>query len=631
MKIESDLKNTLFIWDVDDPVSTHLEAPQNHDLLWRGFNSSNEKNSFSILKIVEDNAFVYREQYLKLIYDLGELKINDTNVVEYLEMPEGISYWWMTLFSEKCNYVKSPEIVNSIKLMALHSFLEDSNYTHIIFISKNRLVADSMNLLTESLGIKFNFKSEKEKNPKRINISNIYKKLPFMIQSFVWLSFHLYKRWILKGVGLREWKKTKAKYTFVSYLTDNTSLEAKNLQFESKFWIKLPKVLRDNKIDTNWLHLWLEDRFIPNATDAKNFLNKFNQNDLTLQTHVTLHTFLNINLIIYTINNFFKLRKLGLQLAKHIENKSHYHWPILKNDFNQSFFGSNAISNLLYLSLFDRAMSLLPIQSKGFYLQENQGWEFAFVHAWKSKGHGEEFFGCPHTNVRFWDLRYFFYKSTYYQKSKFKIPLPDYTALNGNYATKIYLEGDYDRNRLVEVEALRYLFLDDGFINFEDGQKKEINEYKVLILGDAEKEPCSEQLNLLSLAQSYIDIDIKYIYKPHPNYIINLKDYPNLDLTVIQDNISTILDDFSIVFSSSNTSACVDAYCKGLEVCIVLDTNNVNLSPLRGFEEVFFVSTPQELANKFNIFFGKPFIKKMQNDYYFLDSNIPKWKELLFR
>ena len=68
--------------------------------------------------------------------------------------------------------------------------------------------------------------------------------------------------------------------------------------------------------------------------------------------------------------------------------------------------GSAAVINLLWIELFDQALRDAPRQDKGFYLCENQGWERAFIHAWRKHGHGE-LIAVPHATVRFWDLRYF--------------------------------------------------------------------------------------------------------------------------------------------------------------------------------------------------------------------------------
>jgi surface carbohydrate biosynthesis protein (TIGR04326 family) len=105
-------------------------------------------------------------------------------------------------------------------------------------------------------------------------------------------------------------------------------------------------------------------------------------------------------------------------------------WPLLQTDWETSMRGAAALINLLWIELFDRALCDAPRQDKGFYLCENQGWERAFIHAWRKHGHGE-LIAVPHATVRFWDLRYFTDPRTFGTLGAGELPQPDYVALNG--------------------------------------------------------------------------------------------------------------------------------------------------------------------------------------------------------
>ena len=82
-------------------------------------------------------------------------------------------------------------------------------------------------------------------------------------------------------------------------------------------------------------------------------------------------------------------------------------WPLFKKDLENSFQGRELILNILMFHLFKSSLSMLPQQRKGFFLQENNPWEFSFLHSWKKNLH-KEVFGVPHATVSYWDLRYFF-------------------------------------------------------------------------------------------------------------------------------------------------------------------------------------------------------------------------------
>ena len=61
----------------------------------------------------------------------------------------------MTLLNEKCNFTKSPQIDNIIKLMALKDLLLEKKYKHFILNSSNKKLANSMFILANQLNIKF--------------------------------------------------------------------------------------------------------------------------------------------------------------------------------------------------------------------------------------------------------------------------------------------------------------------------------------------------------------------------------------------------------------------------------------------------------------------------------------------
>lgn len=116
-------------------------------------------------------------------------------------------------------------------------------------------------------------------------------------------------------------------------------------------------------------------------------------------------------------------------------------------------------------------MRILPRQDKGFYLQENQGWEFGFIHSWRVSGHNKCLVGIPHNTVRYWDLRGYFDPEIFEDTSRCQLPFPDFVGVNGEAAKKLYLDSGYPEDILIEVEALRYLHL-SGITNCIQVNKK---------------------------------------------------------------------------------------------------------------------------------------------------------------
>ena len=85
----------------------------------------------------------------------------------------------------------------------------------------------------------------------------------------------------------------------------------------------------------------------------------------------------------------------------------------------------------------------------------------------------------------------------------------------------------------------------------------------------------------------------------------------------------------TLAFTSSTTSASVDAYCAGKPVIIFLDHVSLNQSPLRGVEGISYVSSPEELAAILNRIDQMKTIQISRKDFFYLDSELPRWTELL--
>ena len=248
-------------------------------------------------------------------------------------------------------------------------------------------------------------------------------------------------------------------------------------------------------IKTNWLHLFVPDKTVPTARKAK-AIRAFNRQSRNLQTHVTLGSFLTLNVAIKTLRDWWRLRsawKSCRQVLKANPGGQKF-LPLMTHDWKSSFLGKDAMSNLLTLNLFEEALVQLPRQKKGVFLQENQGWEYGFIHAWRNVGH-EELIGFPHSSVRFWDFRYSFDESYSQDNSHYAVPIPDYIIANGPAADQGLRSAGYPPSMLVQAEALRYIFLD----NFERANlSKETNvSFDVLIVGDYSSHHTYQQLRLL--------------------------------------------------------------------------------------------------------------------------------------
>ncbi len=289
--------------------------------------------------------------------------------------------------------------------------------------------------------------------------------------------------------------------------------------------------------------------------------------------------------------------------------------------------GPVAINNLLWIELFDEALHDLPHQKKGLYLCENQAWERALIHAWRKHGHGQ-LIAVAHSTVRFWDLRCFTDPRTVRSSDPYPMPQADLVALNGKAAVDAYLSVDYPKEAIVECEALRYGYLNDLRAGHPPRKAKE-DAIRVLILGDYMPSATIKMLQLLEAAVPHISALATYTVKPHPNFMVTSADYPSLCLKVVMDPLEKILHDYDIAYSSNMTSAAVDAYLVGLPVVVMLDDTELNFSPLREQPDVRFVYSPEDLAEVLQRAGQGMIMSTEQNEFFFLDPELPRWQRLL--
>lgn len=600
-------------------------------MLWRGFASGASPEVVSVPQLVEKNSDVLRQRYLSWIYELGETRIQGRRLVDHLELRPEFSYWWMTLFAEKCNYSKSPQIDDAIRLMAFESWTTGQAVDDLVLATSNVPLAECIRSWCARSGVGFKWQRMRDEVENLSWLQRLYQALPHSVRAIAWLALYLFRRWPLKGAGLSGWCQTGGRTTFVSYLFNLTPDAARDGRFESCYWGHLPDELQRDGCKTNWLHLYVKDALLPNARKAADAIREFNRKDQGRRQHVTLDTFLGPKVVFRVLCDWVRVGQLGRDCQQALFSSRRPimdPWPLFHKDWYGSLFGREAMANLLYDNLLESAMKSLPNQRIGIYLQENQGWEFAFIHAWKVAGHGH-LIGSAHSTVRFWDLRYFFDPRSYTRSGHNSLPLPDQVALNGAAALDAYRMGGYPERDLAEVEALRYMHLADNGTGREPFSSPSSRSLRVLVLGEYRQHSTQQQMRLLEKVAPSLPTDTVITVKPHPASPVHPEDYPGLKLIVTMDPISKLLRNCDVAYTSNVTSAAVDAYCAGIPVVSLLDLSNLNLSPLRGRKGVVFASTPVELAIALTAASSATCSRVEPQSYFTLDTTLPRWRRLL--
>lgn len=620
------MKKTLTILDSEKDLSK-----QDKDLLlWSDNYQKQNKNIYSILKILERNVKKSKNKYISLISHLGHAIIKNDDekkrVIDYLKIDKNFSFWWTTLIAEKSNIIKSPDINKSIKIIAFKIWFKSKNYNKIILHSKDPKLIKSIKIFSIEENIKFELKGKNLIDKIIDFVLKFYDYFPKIIPSLIWLMRELICMWPLKAVGTKKWKNSKSRITFLSSLVNLDQSSIEKGKFKSNYWPILPQLLKNNNTSSNWIHMHSKAGGLLSASNVKYLIKKFNKSNNGLETHISIYSFINLSIVFKVIFNLIKLFYVKLKIQKVIREKSGAIWPYISPDFNESLTGITATRNLLFLYLFKCAFSNLLKQEKGFYLQENQGWECCFINAWKLFGHKDFLLATQHVPIQFWDLRKIIDKKIYLDPVKSKLPIPDYIGVISKFSKNFYIKSGIPKNKIIEVEALRYLHLNNSpKCTLRNLNKKK---HKVLILGDTLKINTLEQMKFLNESLRYIKKPIQYLLKPHPATSITAKECPEIDLIITDKSINEIINCSQLAFATNTTSASFDAYYLGTKVVTLTNSQKLNLSPLKGFKDVIFVKTPKELAkviNNINKIKTKP---KSRENILYIDKKIPRWKKI---
>ena len=615
------MDDELLVWD-----SLLNPTPLDNQKLYF-WNNYSEEGGTSLLRYVDTHGMRLREKYLTWVYELGEVAINGVSLIDSLKIEGDFSYWWMTSFVEKSPW-KSPSIVDALRVFGLEEILLSKRPKKLKFVTSNKNLLSVLKNLCNKLGV--NFEGElivKKSFPN--NWSALYKALPVFLQGVLYMAHFAIAYWQFKKLPMSNADSKNKNILFCSYF-GNINLDlAKNGQFYTYYWGPLHNFLKKVGVQCNWLQIFVPSNDGIKKKLAIDLVTLFNKNHAAEGFHVFIQRYISFRVLIKALNNWIKLFFICSKIPSpqiFFEPKGHNFnlWPIMRKDWLSSFYGATAVKNLLWLELFDRAMASYSRQEVGFYLCENQSWERALAYAWRKHGHGY-LLGVVHATVRFWDLRYCGDPRPHSLTSAAPCPCEDFALLNGDAAVYEFTQNKYPRNRILKCEALRYLHLSEKQNNTKHNNTKSKN---ILILGDINVESTNHLLKMTELVAGVLDNNFQFNFKPHPYGFVNHNNYSSLKLKIEIDPLALSLERYDLVIACNATSAAVDAYYSGLSVLVMLESNELNYSPLRGCKGVTFFASATELILGLRANNSSHEVTS-GDSFFYLDKNLNGWKKLL--
>lgn len=606
-------------------------------LHWQGYAQGVGVRSVPLY--LEENAQRLRSDYLRFIHDLGERKANGKTLVGHLDFGDGFSYWWMTRLAEKSPF-KSPRLYDCLRLMALEEMLTKCRPVELVLYCTEKDLSEAIEILCTKLGISYSRHSIGQRRG-NWSLRRVYSSLPQVVQGFLSLR-HLARNWPLRKLERPLWFSDRTTVFFCSYFFHLDIAACSTGRFHSNQWGNMPGYLTHRGRHANWVHHFLRSSDGVDDKVRTRWLGLFNRDASNQGCHSLLESYLSWRIVgralwtwFHLIAISFRLRDVGGGFTP--TGSAASLWPLLRTDWWASLRGPAALSNCLWVELFDAALGDIPHQETGLYLWENQGWECAMLRAWHRHGHGR-IIGVPHATVVFWHLNNFDDPRTLESGTECPKPFPDHLAVNGPMARKAFADaGGALPGRFVDVEALRFLYLSEpsrtqkgtGCIGrhgpiVRDDERIQ----RVLLLGDFTAKQTLKMFSCMDEALRLCGTKVSIVFKPHPVSRIRQHDYPSLPFELARGALAEVLQGCDLVFSSNTTSAALEALFAGLPVLVFLDDEDFNHSPLRGLEGVKFVGTPTDLAAALGAA-NHPANAPAPEEFFWLDQGMSKWEKVL--
>ena len=396
--------------------------------------------------------------------------------------------------------------------------------------------------------------------------------------------------------------------------------------FRSNYWAELINVFDDAHSRVTWHHLYHKHRDIQSLREADLLLKTFSASD-TNASHSLLESSLNFATAMRGLRDFLVISAKSYLFRAPTDafwspSEMFNVWPNLREAWYDSTRGPNGLLNCVWRHQFDEIISKINVKHAGLYLMENQPWEMALVAAWR-KHQSVKLIGVPHSTIRFWDLRYF--HGCKQELTLISSCQPDFMAVNGLSALTMMRESGYPEERLVMVEALRYLDL--SRFNLMPTAARSEAPLKILVCGDFSSVMSERLCNCLYEALTDSQRKFQVYFRPHPsqNYIPP-KDF-QFSLTEPYHTMAECLESSDIVLVSHISSTAVEAAYANRYVISLLDVTLPNMSPFFRSDVIKFAYDWWDLAAALADY--SPPTQLYADDYFCTNSELPRWRALL--
>ncbi len=621
------------------------DKPQNIDV-----NSSifwwdkveNTHNEHSVPKYCKDNLINLRQELVEFIHNIGERIIHGKSLYKWFYANDRLSMWWCSSLFEK-HPLLIPELYEVLKLLSFEHMLNglEQHKVEIVLHNANNELHQSIKQFCSQKNIVFSHANPKisAKNLCEVTLKKIVQKLKCNVLFQVCVTKLRFMHWLL-FIRLpikynKQIRPSKPCVTMVAYYPTEQADKLNNDEFSSPYWQSLQKTITNAQKSINWLFIRINSPTTTFKQAIKN-ITQFN-NKIDGSSFHFAEEFLSFadiwQALLRYVNICFTSYKLSKSIQPHFMLGSMNIWAYLRIYYAKSFQSWLCLERCLQRRAMLSYVAWAGVQEWTLFPLENCPWEKMLTEAIKHNNCGKVY-GAQHSVVRQADFRYFD-SPKFYHSVITKDFLPHKILVNGEAAYNALLAGKVPEHLLLKVEALRYVYLAKyATMATQNKTQCNTNSKQLIVVTSFFPKLMDEHIQLLAAwLKEYATNSWQIIIKPHPYCSVNKaikKHVPNAQqLNITNKSIDGLLNDAKnnsiTIWVAHDTTVILEALYAGIPLIIQNEGHGFDFCPAQGIDGLKYVYTCKDVQNALEADQILPF----NEHFFYLNSNLEKWKQLL--
>lgn len=640
----------------EQTLALNAEAlPPAGGILWQG--RSGKTGIISLEAELEKRLLQIRTSHMLWAYNTGKQKVGRASLAQKLEAGAPLSMWWTSLIYERHPKL-SPNLYTIYKLVCLELLLKETGVTSLQLLGGDRKLKKAVKRLCRASGINFSSaRGEKcaPPNPPDL-LRRLYLLMPAPLRAITRLAHWGWRirRKLPPVTSLPQLRPasgdSRPAATIATYFPNIDLHAAGERRFRSRYWESLHGALnaeaKRERPEGGHFVRWLLIRFpSPDLSfeECLRLRDIFQQEGKDGLSFNFLEEFLQTKDLWSATSRWLRLCFRTLTLAGWFSRQCHFagskvnFWPYMREQWYESLAGWRSLERCLFDRAFRRYCEIAGKQRWHLYPLENCPWERMLTHAARKYG-DSPVYGAQHSTIRPTDFRYFDAPETFVDPDC-AIFQPDIIAGNGASACGQWLQNQMPPERLTQVEALRYLYLDDLERRKpatqhlpQDGEPLEPQKgRRLLVLTSFFKDETDAHLRLLREALLEGEFAAyQIILKPHPylqphEWLSNLPASLRNRIFVSHAPLAMEFTPGTVVWASNSTTAALEAALLNLPLMVMAPLNDFDLCPIQNVPGLLRTATLSDLKRALQNL--APL--KLEPDYIDLRPGLQAWRKLL--